>query len=136
MRVVSGVLLLVLTFGVYAAKHDYPESYYQWNFCTGDTEHILDNYTRVDCLTESHAIEVDFASKFYEAIGQSLYYASYTGKRAGILLIIERKKDLKYWYRLNSVIQYYGLPIDVWTTGAAVNSLEPRAKPLRKTEEF
>jgi len=47
-------------------------------------------------LMGTHAVEVDFTAKWYEALGQSLYYSMQAGKRAGILLIIESNKDLKY----------------------------------------
>ena len=43
--------------------------------------------TRCDILTDTHAIEVDFADKWAEAIGQSLNYAMQTGKKAGIVLV-------------------------------------------------
>jgi len=55
----------------------------------GQTEYRLPDKTRCDCLTDTNAVEVDFARKFYEALGQSLYYSMQTDKRAGRLLIIE-----------------------------------------------
>jgi hypothetical protein len=44
-------------------------------------EQTLPNGTRADCVSETHAIEVDFAHKWAEAVGQSLNYAAETGKR-------------------------------------------------------
>ena len=41
----------------------------------GTTEVTLPDGTRCDILTDTHAIEVDFADKWAEAIGQSLNYA-------------------------------------------------------------
>ena len=70
--------------------------------------------TRCDCLTSSHAVEFDFGKKWTEAIGHCLYYSMQTGKRAGIVLILENQKDYKHLIRLNLVIEYYGLPIDTW----------------------
>ncbi|MCD6459435.1 hypothetical protein J7L67_02055 [bacterium] len=70
--------------------------------------------TRVDCLTDTHAIEVDFARKWTEAIGQSMHYSRMTGKRAGIVLIITDPDDMKYWDRLKKLIEHSGLPIDTW----------------------
>ncbi len=99
------------------AKHLHPEKYYQNSWCAeqdGQVEYRLPDMTRCDCLTETYAVEVDFARKWYEAVGQSLYYSMQTGKRAGILLIIESEKDMKYWIRLNSTIQHFGLPVDTW----------------------
>jgi hypothetical protein len=42
--------------------------------------------TRCDIVTETHAIEVDFADKWAEAIGQCLNYSFQLNKKAGILL--------------------------------------------------
>jgi len=58
-------------------------------------EVVLPDKTRCDCLTETHAIEFDFGSKWAEAIGQALYYAIHANKRAGIVLVLE-KKDYRY----------------------------------------
>jgi len=77
---------------------------------------VLPDKTRCDCLTDTHAIEFDFGKKWAEAMGQSLYYSLQTGKRAGIVLILESVKDRKYLIRLNSTIMHHKLPIDVWIT--------------------
>lgn len=34
--------------------------------------------TRTDCISDTHAIEVDFSKKWAEAIGQALHYALWT----------------------------------------------------------
>ena len=82
---------------------------------------ILQDKTRCDCITDTHAIEVDFAGKFYEAIGQALYYAMHTGKRAGIMLIIEEDSEVKYLDRLRAIVDHYGLPVDVWFVENFIN---------------
>jgi hypothetical protein len=73
----------------------------------GITEYRLDDGTRVDCLTETHAWEVDRAHKWAEAIGQALHYAHMTERRAGILLF-DKGAD-----RMRQRIEALGLPIDV-----------------------
>lgn len=78
---------------------------------------VLPDRTRCDCLTSTYAVEFDFGNKWAEAIGQALHYAIQTGKKAGIVLILEKEKDRKYWIRLNTIIQYYDLPIDTWQIG-------------------
>ena len=103
------------------AGHLHPEAFYQDAWCSamgGDAEVRLADGTRADCLMDGHAVEVDFGPKWAEAIGQALYYAMQTGKRAGVLLILEEPGDRKYWLRLNSTIMHYGLPIDSWEIGA------------------
>ena len=110
------LLLIAITLPVQAARL-HPEKWYQEKWCnekSGQTEVVMADRTRVDCLTDTHAIEVDFADKWAEAIGQALGYGLMTGKRAGILLIVEQDKHYKYWIKLNSVIQHYDLSIDTW----------------------
>ncbi|MEY8238829.1 MAG: hypothetical protein RPT25_00630 [Cycloclasticus sp.] len=97
------------TFAVSLSEKDYQEIW-----CQGQKEVALQDMTRVDCLTASHAIELDFAYKWKEAIGQSLHYALLTGKQAGIGLIIRTHEDNRYLEQLNTVIENYHLPIQVW----------------------
>jgi hypothetical protein len=99
------------------AKRLHPEKWYQTQWCQdhgGQVEVVLPDRTRCDCLTDTHAIEFDFGNKWAESIGQALYYSIQTGRKAGIVLILEKKSDYKYWIRLNTIIDHYGLPIDTW----------------------
>lgn len=114
------ILFLFITFSLlpYAiAGKRYPEKYYQEKWCRdqdGQIEVILLDCTRCDCLTNTHAIEFDFGPKWAESIGQALYHGLQTGKKPGIVLIIENEDQYKYWIRLNSIIINYRLPIDTW----------------------
>jgi hypothetical protein len=85
----------------------------------GKVEVVLPDGTRCDCVTDTHAIEFDFGDNWAEAIGQSSYYALQTGKRPGIVLILENVKERIYWIRLNSTIQHFSMPIDAWNCGNA-----------------
>ena len=90
--------LLIGSFFVHALEN---EDYYNRQFCeqmSGQIEYRLEDLSRVDCLTDTHAFEVDWAdgSKVYEAIGQALYYAAETGKLPGIVLLIRKDKSDKY----------------------------------------
>lgn len=101
-----------------AQKRLHPERWYQDKWCAaagGKAEVRLPDGCKADCITDTHAIEFDFAQKWHEAIGQSLFYALQTGKRAGIVLILENPlKERKYWIMLNTVIEHYDLPVDAW----------------------
>jgi len=109
------LLLLLLALNL-SAKHLHKEKVYQEHFCKqlgGITEYRLQDKTRVDCLVKEYAIEVDFAQKWAESIGQSLYYASQTSRKPAVLLIMEdQKKELKYLRRLENVSQQHN--IDIW----------------------
>lgn len=100
------------------AKHLHTERVYQEHWCAaqpGTLEVSLPGGLRIDCETVTHAVEVDFAPKWAEAVGQSLAYAAATGKRPGILLILEMSGDSRHLAKLRSVIDAFALPIDVWT---------------------
>lgn len=112
--------ILLFSFQVANAKHANPEKWYQEKYCPGQKEVTMDNGSRCDCLTATHAIEFDFAGKWAEAIGQALNYGFQTGKRPGVYLILEQPSDYKFWVRMNSVIQHFNLPIDAWKVGDGV----------------
>lgn len=73
-------------------------------------EYKLKDRTRVDCLTEQYAVEVDFAKKWAECIGQALYYGERTKKYPACVLIMENgEKDIKYLRRLRYVAYKKGI---------------------------
>lgn len=79
------------------------EKYYQDQWCTSDfgrKEVVLWDTTRVDCLAKDYAIEFDFAKKWAESIGQSLYYSKLTGKKPAVALILTAPTDYKYVKRI------------------------------------
>jgi len=91
------------------------EKYYQSKFCKnldGIMEFRLRDKTRVDCLTDNYAIEVDFAKKWAEGIGQSLYYADVTGKIPAVGLIVG-KKDKRFLKRLKRIAKKYDIKVFV-----------------------
>lgn len=98
----------------FASERLQKERFYQNQNCKGATEYELYDNTRVDCLTKEYATEYDFANKWPEAIGQSLHYARMTKKKAGIALIIENDRDMKFYNALMDNINYYKLPITVF----------------------
>lgn len=124
-RLILGVLCLFALFLAYSGETQAKENpkikknerYYQIIACEklkGKIEVRLPTRQRVDCLTEHHAIEVDFASKYNEAVGQALDYARQTKLRAGIVLIVRSHKDQEKISRLLRLIKYHKLAVDVW----------------------
>ena len=105
--------LILLLISVSLNASHLKEKDYVNKYCDGIKEVILDDYTRVDCLTKEYAFEFDFAKKWYEAIGQSLYYAMKTNKEAGIYLIVNTLEDNKYVYRARQVCEKYNIKLVV-----------------------
>lgn len=71
------------------------------------------NGTRCDVLATHHAIEVEFASKWAESVGQSLNYSAQTGRAATIALILESGADEKYLAILRETIANQQLAISI-----------------------
>jgi len=83
-----------------------------YNIFTG-REAVLWDGTRVDILTDRFAAEVDWASKWTEAVGQAMYYSTQTDRQPGIVLLIKDfKAETKYIYRCKIVCQK--LNIKMW----------------------
>ena len=111
----GGILLSVISCSSLFAGNS--ERYYQEKLAKkllAQQEVVMSDGTRCDLVTETHAIEVDFARKWAEAIGQSLNYGRMTGKSAGIVLIIEKDGDCRHVERVKDIIRTYNLPLDLF----------------------
>lgn len=119
------LLLGTLSTTVVEAKTKYLEKDYQTLWCSannGITEVVLSDKTRVDCVLEDYAVEVDWAKKWAEAVGQSLYYAKVLDKKPGILLLMTNgEKDEKYLQRLRVVTEDLGIKVFVMRSMEVVN---------------
>lgn len=101
------------------------------------TEFYNPDGTRTDCISASHAIEVDFSYKWAEAIGQALHYALWTKefveypnafprwyyqvrtpKKAGIILICNEDRKLEtcanHVVRAKRIAEEFHLPLTIW----------------------
>ena len=114
-KVIKVLLLFVfsLLFTLNAFANEADNVNYYCSQIKGNIEYRLADKTRVDCLTEITAYEFDFAKKFYEAIGQSLYYSIKTNRNAGIYLIVQDFNDFKYINRAIVVCSKYNIELIV-----------------------
>ena len=93
-------LLLFLLLSSLPLAYAKTEADYVDMTCQGEIEYVLPDKTRVDCLTDEYAIEYDWAKKWAESVGQSLYYAKMTNKKPAVVLILKNPDDEKYVERL------------------------------------
>ena len=110
------LIIIFLCFSVLEVSALENEDYYNRQFCkeeSGQVEYRLPDLSRIDCLTDTHAFETDWADglKVYESIGQSLYYSSETGKQPGILLLIRKEGSDKHIRKVKRSIESWDLPI-------------------------
>jgi hypothetical protein len=115
------IIMLLISAISYSQKPH--EKYYQ-NIAAermhGRTEVVLEDRSRADIVTDTFAIEVEFAHKWAESIGQSEFYSLELHKKAGIVLITDGMKDDKYVQRLMKVATK--LKITVWVIFTTDNS--------------
>jgi len=119
-RIIKAALILVISIIVSVSLifgENRSEKYYQKQWCdshNGEIEVLMRDYTRCDCVTETHAVKVDFAEKWAEAIGKALHYSNQTGKRGGIALIGRGISDHNKLIRVSQLIKKFNLPIDLF----------------------
>jgi len=114
MKIILLLSMLALIAGC-AHKPLHERDYQHW-WCKkhgGEREYLLPDNTRVDCLTKEYAVEVEYAAKWAESIGQSLYYAQQTGRKPAVLMILQEKGDERFLKRLRTVAKEQ--EIKVWT---------------------
>lgn len=113
------LMLLLITILPVEAKRIYSEKVYQTQWCNqhnGKMEYRLNDKARVDCVTDTLAVEFDFANKWAECVGQALYYGRQTKKQPACVLIMENgEKDLKYLYRLRRAAYKKGVNMRTYT---------------------
>jgi len=61
---------------------------------------------RIDLVHDGVAFEIDWANKWKESIGQALWYAQQSNKIPGIILILKKESDYKYFLQLNTTLSY------------------------------
>ena len=101
-------------------KHNHHEASYQHAWCSahkGIEEYENKDFTRVDCLTSTNAVEFDFANKWAESIGQALHYQKMTGRKGKVVLILENPtKEMVYFNRVKDLGELYNFDVEFVTT--------------------
>lgn len=90
------------------------EADYQSCACAGmEMEVRLPGGARADCVSDTHATEVESYSDWAEGIGQALHYGAETGKTPQLIMFCKTDDCLKESLRLESTIAAFDLPIEV-----------------------
>jgi hypothetical protein len=115
--VLAGLLSLLTACSTTVAPTKYKKKDFQAAWCEeigGEAEVVFKDGTRIACLTDEYAVEVDYSEKWAESIGQSLYNATITNKKPGVLLITRGDEDQRYLTRLKTVA--IKTNVTIWTT--------------------
>ncbi len=83
----------------------------------GVAEFVLPDRSRVDILTDTLAIEVDWVKKWPEAIGQSVFYGIVTERQPAVLLLLRGKStESRYLERARQATNELRIPVFTWMT--------------------
>tara|TARA_R100001594_G_scaffold4392_1_gene15469 strand:- start:1139 stop:1453 length:315 start_codon:yes stop_codon:yes gene_type:complete len=83
----------------------------------GVAEYRLPDRSRVDILTPTMAIEVDWVKKWPESFGQAVYYGIVTERQAAVLLLLRGKAtEERYLRRATEVGRRLQIPVLTWMT--------------------
>ena len=117
--VIFFVLLSLQVGNLAQAAHPDLEKSYQKSWCSshdGTPEVITPSGARVDCMTPEYVVEVEFAGKYCESVGQSILYSRELHRKPGIVLIIEDPfKEQIFLDRLNKILS--GTEVTYGTNG-------------------
>jgi hypothetical protein len=129
MRRFALVLLILLAIPSFSGGRgrQHRESHYRDIFCDkmgGVVEQISPSGTRADCVFSGYAVEVEFADKWAEGIGQALEYGASMGKTPGLVLIVGRGGE-RYVRRVREVASAYRLPLKIWQMDGRTGEISP-----------
>jgi len=117
-KTLTTFLIYLISTTVYAQSEDYHLN--KW--CKARSDFITTERRvkagYVDCLLTDYAIEFGFAHKWKEDIAQARWYALQTGKKAGMVMILKKPTDTKYFEYVMEYLQFYNgdsQPIKIWT---------------------
>lgn len=79
-----------------------------------EPEAVLWDRTRVDLLSDTEAIEVEWAEKQYQAPGQAVWYGIVSGKPPAVLLLVkDAKAEAAHVYRCTAICAKLGIRLYV-----------------------
>jgi len=119
-RLLIFLIFISTVFNCSPARKSSPrEREFQKKWCLargGRLEVVLSDNTRCDCVTPTHAIEFDFASKRLQALGQAINYSELTGLRAGIVLICKNSSDRRKYLLMKKLLSRIRkkYPVRLW----------------------
>lgn len=124
--IAAATIIVGAGFLSWSVASEMTESDYRNLLCKGmEQERSLPNGTRVDCLTDRLAIEIDWTHKWAEAIGQALLYSASTDRQPAVILIckVAPEKCRDHDYLINEVVAHWQLPITVWLCPSGATEL-------------
>ena len=121
-RIIIFLLLLILIPGV-AISGKRSIKYYKQRWCNklSGTTDLLHHDVVLDCSTHDYIFIFEYSYRWRNAIGRALYFSLETGKRSGIVLILEKKREQFYFRQLKNLVSYFSIPVDIFQIGEGIS---------------
>ena len=88
--------------------------------------------SRVDIVTDEYSLEIDWAPKWAEAIGQAAWYSALTKRKAGVILLVtDFGSEYKSIYRCQTVCTSLGYALWLVDTAKSTISIDSTIYPLK-----
>ena len=134
----AGALLLAGALPAYAQRDaDISDKLLVQRYCAGIVQQFrMPDGTRADCISDTHAIEVEKSGLWFQALGYALWTRDiaeaenpaalrpqseqiHYRRKAGIVLVCLRPKEegelcTEHYAHLRRVIEEYHLPVTIW----------------------
>ncbi len=115
-RLIACALLLVSA-GIARADNYFPANPYQARFCAGlHAEFRPENASRVDCLSPTTAIVVEYQDYWREAVGQALVLATESGLKPGIVIVCRNDEGhcINAAAGIQATLAHFAIPLTLW----------------------
>lgn len=122
-RIIIIILAVLILAPALTSAAKRPISYYKNKWCqrmSGKTD-VIYHKVVLDCATNDYIFIFEYSYRWRNAIGKALYYSLETGKRPGVVLIIEKPREQFYFKLMKNLISYFSLPIDYFQIGDGVS---------------
>lgn len=104
-------IIMLFSSTAYSASDDW----YIQTYCTGEKYKKMPDLTICDCVDDVYAYE--YSRDWQTAAGKALHMANQSGKRAGIVMMIDTSDNFRNAEMVRTDIQQMKFPIDLWFKG-------------------
>jgi len=135
---IKKTILILITLSVFsspvlALEIERQKKWYINHWCAGEGGKklvALPDGSICECVTDTHAISMEFGDNWEKAIENALHFADQTGKKAGITIIFEKKRTRKNWSKLKDKVAAEDLAIDLWEIKAYNKQQTDKPQPI------
>ena len=118
---VAVIFLSVVILSKNTSAAEWSMGNYASHLCQGQVAFDIGEVKKVDCVTATHAIAYVLSDDWATGLGRALHWAAVTGKRPGIVVIIDPEGQSRDLAKLKSALHSIpGIEVTVWPTSTRI----------------